>query len=72
MENVLLVVGRQNADIAPKGHWGRCHGNHIFTFYMWGAHCRHLVNTTEPSVNGSNAALCQITLTTCCYYAALQ
>ena len=29
----------------------------------WGAHWCHLVNTTEPSK--CNAALCQITLTTC-------
>jgi len=32
----------------------------------WWAHWRHLVNTTEPSVCGSDAALCHITLTT--YY----
>ena len=31
-----------------------------------GAHRRHLANTTEPSVCGGDAALCQITLTTCC------
>jgi len=31
---------------------------------MW-AHWRHLANTTEPSVCGGNAVLCQITLTTC-------
>ena len=30
-----------------------------------GAHWRHLVNTIEPSVCGGDAALCQITLTTC-------
>ena len=30
--------------------------------YM-GAHWRHLANTTEPSVLGGDAALCQITLT---------
>jgi len=29
------------------------------------AHWRHLANTTEPSVCGGDAALCQITLTTC-------
>ena len=34
-------------------------------FYIWGAHWRHLKNTTEPSMCGGNAALCQITLTTC-------
>ena len=31
----------------------------------WGAHWRHLVNMTEPSICGSDAALCQVTLTTC-------
>jgi len=31
-----------------------------------GAHWRHLANTTEPSVCGGDAALCQITLTS--YY----
>jgi len=37
-------------------------------FYTWGAHWRHLANTTEPSMCGGDAALCQITLTTCyCY-----
>jgi len=34
---------------------------------MW-AHWRHLPNTTEPSVCGGDAVLCQITLTTCCCY----
>jgi len=28
-------------------------------------HWRHLSNTTEPSVCGSDAAFCQLTLTTC-------
>jgi len=33
-----------------------------------GVHSRHLANTTEPMC-GSDAAFCQITLTTCyCYY----
>jgi len=32
------------------------------------AHWRHLVNTIEPSVCCGDAALCQITLTTCYYY----
>jgi len=35
-------------------------------FYIWGAHWRHLKNTTEPSMCGGDAALCQITLITCC------
>jgi len=29
------------------------------------AHCRHLANTIEPPICGGDAALCQITLTTC-------
>jgi len=29
------------------------------------AHWRHVANTIEPSVGGGDAALCQITLTTC-------
>jgi len=38
---------------------------------MWShgrAHWRHLAKMTEPSVCGSNAALCQITMTICYYY----
>jgi len=31
----------------------------------WGAHGRHLANTTEPSMCCGDAAFCQITLTTC-------
>jgi len=37
----------------------------LLAFYIWGAHWRHLKNTTEPSMCGGDAALCQITLTTC-------
>jgi len=33
----------------------------------WGACWRHLANTVEPSACGSNAALCQVTLSTCYY-----
>ena len=32
-----------------------------------GVHWRHLANTIEPSVCDCDAALCQITLTTCYY-----
>ena len=32
---------------------------------MWAAHWHHLANMTEPSMCGGDAALCQITLTTC-------
>ena len=37
----------------------------FLAFYTWGAHWRHLKNTTEPSMCGGDVALCQITLTTC-------
>jgi len=37
----------------------------FLAFYIWCAHWRHLKNTTEPSMCGGDAALCQITLTTC-------
>jgi len=39
----------------------------FLAFDIWGAHWRHLKNTTEPSMCGGDAALCQITLTTCFY-----
>jgi len=35
----------------------------FLAFYIWGAHWRHLKNTTESSMCGGDAALCQITLT---------
>ena len=44
---------------------GRCYGKHFLSCYICGAHWSHPANTTEPSVYGSDAALCQITLTTC-------
>ena len=34
----------------------------FLAFYIWGAHWRHLKNTSEPSMCGGDAALCQITL----------
>ena len=37
----------------------------FLAFYIWGAHWRHLKNRIEPSMCGGDAALCQITLTTC-------
>jgi len=36
----------------------------ILAFYIWSAHWRHMANKTEPSVCGSDAALCEITYTT--------
>ena len=46
----------------------RCHGKHFLAFYICGAHWRNPANTTELSVCGGDAALRQITLTTCSYY----
>jgi len=37
----------------------------IFVFLYMGAHWRYLKNTTETSMCGGDAALYQITLTTC-------
>jgi len=37
----------------------------------WGAHWRHLANTTEPSMRGGDGACCQITLTVCYYLTCL-
>jgi len=34
----------------------------------WRTHWRHLANTTESCFCGGDAALCQITLTTCYHY----
>jgi len=56
---LLTRVGRRNhkfnriRQVAPMSPHGR-------------AHWRHLTNTTEASVCCGDAALCQITLTTCC------
>ena len=45
-----------------------CHSNRLWlSIFIWGAHWRHLANMTEPSTCGSDAALCQITLTTCLF-----
>jgi len=45
---------------------GRCHGNYFWLYMRCTlAPPRHLANTTEPSMCGGDAALCQITLTTC-------
>ena len=38
------------------------------TCIRWRAHWRHLANTTEPTICGSDVALCRITLTTYHYY----
>ena len=39
----------------------------IFWLSIYGGAHRHLANTTEPSMCVGDAALCQITLTTCQY-----
>ena len=43
----------------------------IFGFLYMGAQWRHLKNTTKPSMCGGDAALCQISLTTCYYTVCL-
>jgi len=58
------VVSRQKADIADTLHLRNVVMATSFWIYM-GTHLRHLVNRTEPSICGGDAALCQITLTTC-------
>jgi len=59
------VVGQQNADIADTLRLRDVAMATIFGFLYMGAHWRHLANTTEPSMCGGDAALYQITLTTC-------
>jgi len=49
--------GRRRAALVQYGCRLGCTG--------WGAHWRHPVSTTEPSLCGGDAALCRITLTTC-------
>jgi len=51
-------VGQQTADIADTLQVRDI----AITFYICSAHWRHLVNMTEPSVWGSDVALCQTTL----------
>jgi len=36
--------------------------------YIYSAHWHHLANTNQPSMCGGDAALCQITLITCCIF----
>jgi len=49
-----------------------CQGNYFLALYVCDAHCRHLANMTELSVRGGDAALCQMTLTTCYGHRAKQ
>ena len=60
------MVRQQNADIADTLQlWDIAMATISLAFYVWDAHWCHLTNTTEPSVCGGDAALCQITLTPC-------
>ena len=61
------MVGRQKADIADTLHLREVVMATTLAFYIWSAHWRYLANTTEPSMCGGDATLCQITLTTCYY-----
>ena len=62
------MVGQQNADIADTLQLRDVAMATMFlSFYIWGVDWRHLANATEPSVCGGDAALCQITFTTCLY-----
>ena len=62
------MVGQLNADIADTLHIRNIAMASIYSaFDIWGAHWRHLANATEPSICGGDAALCQITLTTCLF-----
>jgi len=58
------VVSRQNADITDTLYLRDVAMATTLTFYIWGAHWRHLANTTEPSLCSGDTALCQITLST--------
>ena len=60
------MVSQQNADIADTLQLRDDAMATSFVFlYMDRIHWRRLANTTEPSVCGGDAALCQITLSTC-------
>ena len=57
------MVGQQNADIADTLQLRYVATANIFlAFYIQGAHWLHLANTTELSMCGGDAVLCQITL----------
>jgi len=62
------VISQQNAAIMDTQQLSHVAMATIFSFYIWCVcvHWHHLARTTEPSVCGGDAALCQITLTTCC------
>ena len=62
---VVFGVKLSDEDIADFEVLGMLPWQPFLAFYILGAHWRHLKNTTEC---GGDAALCQITLTTCCCY----
>ena len=64
----VFGVKQSDEDSQFRGSKGRCHGNHFLAFCICGAHWCHLANTTEPSVCSGDAALCQISLTTCFFW----
>jgi len=49
------VVGRQKADIDDTLHLKDVAVATTLAFYIWGAHWRHLANTTEPSMCGGDS-----------------
>jgi len=59
------VVCQQNADSADILQLRDVATATIFAFLYMGCTLAHVADTTEPSVCSGNAALCQITLTTC-------
>ena len=58
------MVGRHNAILPMPCTYGTLPWQPFLDFYIWGAHWRHLANTTVSSICGGDADLCQITLTT--------
>ena len=58
--------GWTDRDAGRDAVWVVDSGGPMEPHIWWGAHWRHLACTIEPFMCGGNAALCQITLTTCC------
>jgi len=59
----VLQMSSQCGELRPTSGWQ----SFFLAFNIWHAHRRHLANTTEPSVCGGDAALCQITCCCCCW-----